>query len=237
VRAPDATLVALLRQAPNSSIVLGNIFAGSENAPGPLARFLQERRGRALDLYLLLRALAVQADQPVALPATVWARALGLADLVAPETLISRNWSWLESERLVGSVRVGRLRGIVPLAEDASGRSFESAARNHGEQFRLPYGYFLGNFHNRINLAGKTVLLASLSHGGRFAFVSGPPPTWHGLSSDTVKRGLRVLLTLGLLLGESIRVPDPLTSAGYRVERRYVLADPFAQTLRPDRHS
>ena len=215
--APAATLVALLAKGDRGPIRLEPAFVGSEDAGGPLARFLRERRGRALDLYLLLRAVVPPSGKAVALPAIVWARALGVDDLASPDVLISRNWSWLEEHGLVWSERRGRLRA-VRVAD----------APQAGDPFALPDAYFLGNYHNRVSLAGKVVLLVALSRGGRFSFVSGPPPSWHGLSRDSVKRGIRVLLTLGLLGVDTVRVADALTTAGYRVDRRYALQPPFA---------
>lgn len=207
--------------------MLGAEFVGSKSHGGPLAEFLPERRGRALDLYLLLRAVAGPAGGPVALPSVVWARALGLDDLSSPEATVSRTWTWLEQARLVETARHGRLRSVRPLADDASGGSFVSPQTTAGRWFSIPFAYFDGNYHNRIGLAAKCVLVVALAHRGQFTFVSGPPATWHGLSRDSIKRGIRVLSALGLLVGETRRIPDALTAAGFRMERRYEVAQPF----------
>jgi hypothetical protein len=228
VTPPGETLLALLGTRNDRGISLSRAFVGSQASGGPLARFLPDRRGRALDLYLLLHALAGPTGDPVTLASQVWARALGVDDLSTPEVLISRTWSWLEAEELVATERAGRLRSVRLLSEDGSGSAFAVASEDGDDRFFVPYTYFLGNYHNRINLAGKSVLLASLSLRGGFSFVSGPPASWYGISRDSVKRGLRVLLTLGLMTVESRHVSDPLTTTGYRVERRYVIAPPFA---------
>jgi hypothetical protein len=222
---PSATLTlrALLGDADGYRITLGQRFVGSDNAAGPLARFVRDRRGRALDMYLLLVAGWETENEPVALPALVWARALGVADLATPEVLISRNWSWLERERLVSTERAGRTLAVTPLCEDGSGRPYERPVSS----FALSHAYFIANYNNRVSLAGKAVLFLALAHGESLSFISGPPPIWHGLSRDTIKRGLRVLVTLGILAAEGVRVDDPLTTAGYRLERRYMVLPPF----------
>jgi hypothetical protein len=225
VRPPGETLAALLDKGGRPrSIVVDRAFVGPPGSGGPLARFLQDRRGRALDLYLLLHAVAGEAAEPVALPASVWARALGIDDIASPEVLLSRTWTWLERERLVTTRRAGRLRAASLLHADGSGSLYRPPV---DAPLVLPHAYFLGNFHNRIRLAGKAVLLAALAQNGEFAFVSGPPATWHGLSRDSVKRGLRVLLILGLMNVESVQRRDPLSAAAYKLERRYALAGPF----------
>lgn len=221
---PRTTLEAVLRKSPERDVLLTRKFVGPDDHGGPVAIFLTERRGRALDLYLLFRAVAGPKGDPVALPSVVWARALRLDDLSSPEVAISRAWSWLEEEKLVTTERHGRLRSIAPMSDDGTGAPFVDPRDGEPDSwFSLPFAYFLGNYHNRIGLAGKCVLLAALAHGGVFSFVSGPPPAWHGMSQDSVKRGIRLLLTLGLVIGETRRVPDLLTASGYRVERRYQL--------------
>lgn len=224
----DSTLGALLRTAPEPRVVLGVDLLGTSEGGGSIARFLRERRGRALDLYLLFRAVAGPHGGAVALPAIVWARALGLDDLSSPEVTISRTWTWLEEAQLVRTQRAGRQRVVSLLSEDGSGEAFLNP-RDRSDWFVIPFAYFLGNYHNRINVAGKCVLLAALANRGTFEFTSGPPASWYGFSRDSVKRGIRVLLTLGLLVGETQRVPDPLTAAGYRLERRYAVTVPLMQ--------
>lgn len=226
MQAPGATLIALLRDG-GESIPLDMDLVGPERCGGPLARFLQERRARALDLYLLLSAATSGRHDAVTFPSAVWARALGIDDIASPDVQISRNWSWLEGEGLVSTERQGRLRAVRLVAVS---RSVEAVGERQDRRvFAVPTAYFVGNFHNRINLAGKVVLLAGLARGGRFSFVSGPPSSWHGLTRDTVKRGIRVLMTLGLLRAESTRIVDPMTAGGYRVERRYTLQPPFTE--------
>ena len=218
--APGVTLDELLRHGDSGPIPLDVDLAGSEDSRGPLTSFLQDRRGRALDLYLLLAAVSAGGNDAVVFPSAVWARALGIDDIASPEVQISRNWSWLEREGFVATERQGRLRSVRLVRG-------EPGLGGTGRVFWLSNAYFLGNYHNRVNLAGKVVLLAGLARGGRFSFISGPPVSWHGMSQETVKRGIRVLLTLGILRVDSVRVTDAMTAAGYRVERRYALQRPF----------
>ena len=114
----------LLRRSRRSFVPLRRSFLqhrGAERGRGPLAAFA--KRSTALDLYLLVHALASAPPWDVALPNRVWARLLGVdEEAPATATLIARQWSWLEKEqRLLASVRDGRQRRVTLLREDASG--------------------------------------------------------------------------------------------------------------------
>lgn len=162
---------ALLERSRRSFVPLPRGFAQARTeakGAGPLASFA--KRQVALDLYLLVHALASQAPWDVTLPARVWARLLGL-DEQSPSSasLISRQWSWLESERLLQTERMGRHRRLVLLREDGSGEPYwhpglgRDGAPPEGDYLRFPHVYWTGGFYRRLDLAGKTVLLIALS--------------------------------------------------------------------------
>jgi hypothetical protein len=199
---------------------------------GPLAAFVTARRRRALDLYLLLRALASKEPWDVELPAVVWARLLGLSRDGAG-TAISRQWTWLEQQRLIDQQQTGRQRRLIVLREDGSGRRYThpGVATNEvaaeGDYFPLPHTYWAAGMQEWADLPTKAVLLIALSLPDDFVLPLDRGPQWYGLSRDTIRTGLRGLLTRGFLRMRSFRKSAPLTAAGYTLERRYTLAGPF----------
>src|SRR5437870_10394353 len=106
------TIAALLERSGRDAVPIRRSFVQQRRqggGPGPLAAFVSNRRVRALDLYLLARAVASGSPFTVTFPAAVWVRALGLAPHSSSETLVSRTWSWLEALKLIETRRVGRL--------------------------------------------------------------------------------------------------------------------------------
>lgn len=196
---------------------------------GPLAQFVRARRARALDLYLLAHARASAPPYDVALPARVWARALGLTESTSGEMAVSKNWRWLEEHNLIVSRRRGRWREVQLLREDGSGDPYThpGARGGGGDYFRLPYSYWEGNYQNRMGLPAKAVLLIALSLQDDFALPADRGAVWYGISRDTVRTGLRTLELLGLLRHRVERKSAPLERTGYTLERRYRLNAPF----------
>lgn len=224
VPTPQETLRALIL---GDVVEVPTSFVGAgADQPGALAFFVQHRRGRALDLYLL--TLGATQGTPVVptYPAAVWARALGLKPPSA-EPNMSRLWTWLERERLVVTRRDGRLKRLTLLNPDRSGSPFPLRI-TATETCRLSAGYFFGNYHNRLSLPGKAVLLVAIALGGSFTLPA-DVPGWYGLSSDTIRRGISILRTVGLLDVSVVLDPAPLTGTGYVSRRTYRVLSPFDQ--------
>ena len=227
------TVAALLERSGRDALPLRRSFVQVRQrggGAGPLAAFVHERRGMALDLYLLSRAVASQEPFDVALPADVWARALGLGGAAGAGSTISKSWSWLEQQQLVVSSKRGRLREIRFLREDGSGRPYRHPGRDEdqrGDYFKVPYSYWEGSYPGRLGLPAKAVLLIALSLGEDFRLPTERGARWYGLSRDTVSRGLSTLLRLGLL---DVRIgykKAPLAPRGITQERHYMLRAPF----------
>jgi hypothetical protein len=206
------TLAALL---PRHPVRIPRSFVGEDRSGrGPLAEFVRRHRGRALDLYLLALASRNEAEVPP-LSAAVWGRALGLeAGSAAP--IVSRLWRWLEGEGLLVSARVGRTKEIRLTSIERSERDILLAS-----------AFFHGNFHNRLPMPAKAVLLVALAETGWLS-ISDDGSDVYGLNRDTVRRGLNALRTIGLLRAELTRAPSPLTSKGFIVQRTYRVLPPFA---------
>lgn len=224
------TLEALLARSGRDALPLRRSFVqvrqpGTGGA-GPLAAFVGGRHATALDLYLLGHAVASHEPFEVALPARVWARALGLEELSSAAATISHSWSWLERQKLITSARRGRLREIRFLREDASGQPYRHPGRE-GDYFKLPYAYWEGRYPGRLGLPAKALLLIALSLGPDFRLPHERGARWYGLSRDTVSRGLATLLRLGLLEVRHERKAAPLSPQGFTQERHYALRPPF----------
>lgn len=228
------TIAALLERSSRDEVPIRRTFvqrADRGGGAGPLARFVRHRRGRALDLYLLAHAVASAPPYDVAFPAAVWSRALGLSAYSSSETLVSKNWTWLEHQRLVRTQRRRRLREVTLLYEDGSGRPYrhpgEQGSEERGHYFKLPYAYWRLNVQNRVSLPAKTVLLIALSLRDDFILPTERGVQWYGLSRDTVRKGLRDLRLLGFLTMREVRKEAPLSAHGFTRERHYTLRAPF----------
>lgn len=201
--------------------------------PGALAAFVTGRRTAALDLYLLVHALASRYPYDAALPAQVWARALGLHGKGAASG-ISKNWAWLEEQRLIRSEREGRVRRVFLLSEDRSGAAYIHPGEGdnaEGDYFHLPFNYWLGHYMNRLTLPAKAVLLIALSLQMRDHFVlpREQASAWYGISPDTIQRGLSDLLRRGVVRYRLEYAKAPLSPRGYVAVRQYRLFPPFAK--------
>jgi hypothetical protein len=200
---------------------------------GPLSEIVRTRRSVALDLYLLLHALASTEPYDVSLGTAVWARLTGLQGS-SGSSRIQRSWRWLADQRLIDLSESGRPRRITLLREDASGDTYAHPgtgagdAAAEGDYFKLPYVYWRGHFYGRLGLSGKSVLLIALSLQPDFILPGQQAAGWYGLSPDTIKRGIRQLRSVGVLSVRMVSKKAPLAPAGHTLERHYSLRAPFS---------
>jgi hypothetical protein len=106
------------------------------------------------------------------------------------------------------------------------------SAGAEGDYFSLPYAYWRMGLQDRLDLPGKAVLLIALSRPDDFILPLEHGAKWYGISSDTIRSGLRSLQILGLLQMRMQHIPSPLTVRGYRTERHYTLRPPFGPRSR-----
>ena len=199
--------------------------------PGPLAGFVTSRRKRALDLWLLTHAVASTPPWDVALPAWVWARAVGMEDTPSSQVFISNTWTWLEQQQLVRSARDRSLRRIFLLDDAATGEPYEhSADSTTFDYFKLTHRYWLDGWNRRLELPGTAVLLIALSLPKTFTLPQEHGASWYGLSRDTVRRGLHELLEHDLLDVRATFKRAPRSPTGATEQRRYTLKEPFTRT-------
>lgn len=230
-----AAIAALLQRSGREFVPLRREFVqlgGGKKRGGPLAAFV--KRPYALDLYLLLHAVASSSPWDVVLPGRVWARLLGLPERSSTAVaLVSRQWSWLEEQRLVDTERAQRHRRVRMLREDATGRQYFHPGVAHGGQpaegsyFRLPHAYWAGGFADRLSLSAKSVLLIALSLQDGFLLPIEHASGWYDLSPERIQAGLKTLRAVGVLDMTTRRREAPLTERGFTFERRYTLRPPF----------
>jgi hypothetical protein len=198
---------------------------------GPLAHFVTARRKRALDLYLLIHAVASSPPHDVVLPARVWAQAIGLEPSRSASVQVSTNLSWLESQRLIETSRAGRFRRIVLLSDDGGGLPYRHPAWDPpGERsgyLKLSYDYWLERWHTSLDLAATAVLLIALSLPDRFLLPQTHAAEWYGVSRDTIQRGLQSLRDFGLLTYAPVSKIAPSAPTGITVDRLYSLTGPL----------
>jgi hypothetical protein len=230
-----AAVEALLERSGRSFVPIRRSFVQDRHrggGPGPLAAFVTGRRRRALDLYLLLHALASRAPWDVELPGIVWARLLGLSG-ASVGSVVAQQWQWLEARRLIDVTRAGRHRRVVLLREDGSGRPYthpglpEGDRQAEGDYFRFPHAYWSADLQDWADLPTKAVILIALSLRDDFILPLDRGPQWYGISKDTLRSGLRGLQTRGFLSVRQRRKRAPLSATGYTYERLYRLRAPL----------
>ncbi len=232
VATPEDTLLDLLDRSRRRNVPIRRSFLqipGPPKQPGPLAGFVEGRRPVALDLWLLLHAGASSDPWDVRQPAMSWARMLDLPQTLSSETTISRNWTWLEQQRLVRSERDHRVRKVFLLMEDGSRRPFSRPTGKQRGFFKLPYAYFTQRWHKELKLPGKATLLICLAQSPTFTLPTEHASGWYGVSADTLQRGLDELRELELLKVWTRAKKAPRTRLGYTVENHYALQGPFVR--------
>ena len=189
---------------------------------------------RALLLYAL--ALAKTSAEPwdTALPAPVWARALGIEQLetAAAAVAMSRAWGRLEDRNLVRRGRSGRNAHIHMLKEDGSGNRYEHPGLVGDRYLQVPDAFWRAGpgderWYRVLTLPEIAMLLIALSLRDEFRLPSESAPDWYGISADTASSGLGGLAGRGLLKVVKRFRTTPLSPVGYTVQNVYTLQDPF----------
>jgi hypothetical protein len=217
---------------------------------GPLSTFVKHRDRRGLDAYLLLLAATSSGDGQdgwsTTHPLGVLARAIGTtttASGTSANTAASKILTRLVDRQLIRRERSGRARmvRVTLLREDAGGHSNGGEpvpyTRPDGKSlpnrfFSLHHDFWLEGWCDRMTLAGVAMLLVALHETGRtkptFRLPTHRVPEWYGWSADTAERGLRELQDQGLLSGQRIWRPEPLSATGVGSFNEYALLSPFS---------
>ncbi len=245
---PDSTRRDLFGSARRSMVPVRHIFvqkpreevALGTSRGSTLAWFVRERQSRALDLYLLSVGLfPVLSGTP--LPAAAWARLVTPEAHAAASTAgISKVWSVLEDQKLIGrQARIRRLANVLPLHESGSGQPYQVPGLDRKGTskgyFYVPGSYWLENWQNTLSLPAKAMLLIWLSATHRepaFSMTYEQTPQWYGLSERTAERGIQELLKVGLMTEVRQRVRAPRTSLGFTYVHHRMLTGDFSYSAR-----
>ncbi len=237
VASSQATIEALLERSkrPTSEVPIRRTFVqqGTRKAPGPgpLADFVRRHDDRALDLYLLLRAVASGGDWEVGESSLIWARCLDLGSADTARSAISKTWRRLEDMNLVTRTRSRRRAIVTPLREDGSGKRYThpGAGKRRQPYMKLPFAYWTApeSWHRQFDLPTKAMLLIALSLEDNFILPYDRAKAWYGISADTAERGLRALRRAELLSARSQYEEAPLSPLGYTERLYYTLRPPF----------
>jgi hypothetical protein len=226
----DATIAEIVRRSRRRTggVPIRRTFVqgGPQQAPepGPLASFVTAHDERALDLYLLVLALASHEPWRAELAGRVWGRALGLGEHKAALATVSKTFRRLEDRGLIARSRTGRRLSIALLREDGSGETY--AAPNKPERwFRLPLTYWDPElrWYEKLSLPGKAMLLIAVSLRSPFYLPYEKSKDWYGISADSAAKGLTELNRHGLLTARYERKVAPLAPEGFTTTRYYTL--------------
>lgn len=248
VATPKQTVEALLERSkrPNRALPLRNTFIQQKDSgwrsigPGPLRDFVFGGDSTALDLILLLRAVASGDSEDdgysVRLPAAVLARALAHCGSSISVPAVSKALTRLVARKQITKERSRRLTSVTILREDRSGEPYSHpgedvdlglAPTGVPVYFQLPYEYWLEDWSLKLSLSAKTMLLVSLSLGKEFTLPVERAPDYYGFSADTAQRGFSQLVNAGILRRRSQRKVAPLAPEGYTLENHYTVLPPF----------
>ncbi|UZN03834.1 hypothetical protein [Cellulomonas sp. S1-8] len=206
-----------------------------------LARFVHERKHRALVLYLLLLgswAGVQKLERPPA--AAVWVRALRSdrpgALTWSPSTL-SRTWADLSGMGLVARKREDRLVRIRPRREDGLADYEPPGGRKEFEHtyFALPDEFWTDEWFAKLSLPALAVFLViakETQDAKEFRVTHQQLEDWFGINKRTAGNGLRQLEELGLLHVRKEVVAAPLSATGSTTRHWYSLTGAFGSSAR-----
>ena len=225
------TILAFLERSKRDAVPLRRTFVQQGRPkspePGPLASFVRAHDARALDLYLLGLAVASKEPHDVSEYAAVWARAMDLGPSASANTAVSKAWRRIEQRKLVHRHRDGRRSCVTFLKEDGSGEDYLHPGTNRELYFQLHFAYWRDEWHRRLSLPAKAMLLIALERPDGFDLPAERVPEWYGLSADTAQHGLAELREQGLVTIDIDWKKAALSPLGYAEERLHTLAPPF----------
>ena len=242
----NQTIDAIVDEAGRGHAPLRKTFlqkATSESATrgSMLAELVRSGDSLGLRLYLTAVLKASSAPWDTALPAPVWARALGhaLPTSKGAAGAISKAWRRLEAHGLIHRGRYNRMAQITLLREDGSGQDYthpgdtDHRTEVDDNYFKVPVALWrLGpggeeRWIRELSVPELSMLLISLSLRDGFRLPIEYIPKWYGVSADTAQRGLSGLRSRNLLDVDIHVKTAPLSATGATTEHRYTLQAPF----------
>ncbi len=211
---------------------------GRKTIPGPMARLVETSDRSGLLLYSLAVTKASSAPWDIALPASVWARALDLPNPTSATTRsrISKTWTRLVNLNLLLRSRRANTAVLTLLKEDGSGKEYTHPGVGRSEPYiQIPHALWLDGpddgtyWFEALKLPALAFLYIARCYklGQNFGLAAERVPDYYGISADTFQRGARQLRNLGLVEVTSKTTKAPLAPLGVTVENRYRLLAPF----------
>lgn len=234
---PSETIVALLERSGREEVPIRKTFlqqgAGRVRTPGPIAALVRSHDERALDFYLLAHAVCSAGDFDVTLAAGVWGRAILLSNSSSSRSTVSKAFRRLEDLKLLSRSRDGSRSKVTLLDESGNGESYRHPASGTQRYLRLPHAYWGDEWHLKLGLRAKAMMLIALSLDDGFVLPIEKAPDWYGISADTANRGLLDLRNVGLLDVEKRTKKAPLSPEGIAQDFHYTLNPPFGPRRQP----
>ncbi|MFJ6680105.1 hypothetical protein ACIQLK_13405 [Microbacterium sp. NPDC091382] len=233
------TIASMLERSkrPSGMVQIRNAFVQlgtrGKPAPGVLADMVAAHDRSGLDLFLLHRMMASAAPWDAGKEAGVWARALGLAvsDTEMHAERVSRIFRRLdENYRLVSRDHARRGGKVTSLLEDGSGNPYTSPKSNY---FRLPFAYWTSDFHRRLSMPGKAVLLIGLTQEPGFVIPPSQVKAWYGISDDTWTTGVSELEDEKVMRSDRGKQRDWMKGLAWNYELEYTMLPPFDTRTQP----
>lgn len=234
----SSTLRELLSSSKRDFVPIRKTFAQQRSDDGapmsaPLAAIVSRGVPTALDQYLLVHARAAgrpdgdEINYDVTLSARVWTRLLGLADDESGRRTVGRNWAALEELNLVAKRRTGRQNTVTILREDGSGLPYTRPKTKDDPFLKIPYDFWLDGHAEELKLPGMALAVIACSLTDWFPLPFDKGPTWYGIGSSTVERGLRELRRADLIEAKHTWRETPLSETGWTKDMRYRLKPPL----------
>jgi hypothetical protein len=143
---------------------------------------------------------------------------------------ISRNWAWLERQKLIERTRMGRDAKLTLLYDDGSGDPYvHPHHRTPRERWlKLDYGFWREGWDAKLDLPALAVLLLLLHEKpGPVALIADRMPEWYGISTSTFEKGVQNLRRNNLLERRRDQVDAPLSALGVTFIYQYRLIGTF----------
>lgn len=232
------TIEALLGKSKRTDVPIRKTFVqqgtGRVRDPGPMATLCSHHDERGLDLYLLVHAAAIAAPFDVTLSGPTWARAMGLGNSPTARSTASKAITRLVDLRLVErGPRAGNKSPIVLRDEGGHGEPYTHPGASKEKYLKLPHRYWIDDWHLKLDLPAKVMLLVALSLDDAFPLPIERAKDWYGISADTAQRGLAQLEARGVLEVDVQYRKEPLAPAGYTQARLFTLKAPFGPQRKP----
>ncbi|TGB06653.1 hypothetical protein [Streptomyces sp. MZ04] len=226
------TRTAVLTRSVRANVPLRKTFvqanAGSDSRSGPLKDFVTGRDLRGLKAYLLIVAACSNGDNgwSTTHDSAVWARMMDIHESADDQS--ARTGAWrallrLHERKLVDCRRNGTMITVTLLREDGSGRPYDrpDGKTEENRYLQIPAEFWTTGRDKRLDLPGLALFLVVAREKNWSAFPAEKAPEWYGWSADTHERGLKKLVSLGLVERREHYMKAPFAPLGFTKTHQY----------------